>query len=937
MTILHRLASVVRWTFSRDRAERDLNDEMEAFVDMAAADRMRDGAESEDARRAAVLQLGGVEQAKERVRSGRHGAWLDEIGRDLRYAIRTLRRSPVFTAVALLTLALGIGANAAIFSILDAVILRPLAYPAPGQLMRLTAYSPVNPLQGFRLSTPEYLEFREMNRSFADVGAFSIGDGVAGGGSGGWAGAVNLTAADRPVRVRSALVDEHLLRTLGVQPEQGRLFMPGETDAMSSNPGTGGPPVAILSHELWQSAFGGQPVVGQPVLIDGRQHDIIGIMPHGFDVMDNRTQIWLPIGIHPVIRGLRENHILQVIGRLKNGVTPQAAEAELDTFLENWGDRAGIRGVLVDPVTHARGHTPTAHPTSAQDHTLRLQPLQDAILGDARRVIWVLQAAAGLVLLIACANLGSLMLARAESRRREFAVRAAIGASRGRLIQQTMTEGILLAVTGGAIGVAVAQLGLGALVAAYPTSLPRTGELTIDLPVLAFALVVSVAAGVLFGVAPAVQNRLVDLVEALKEGHRDGGAAGRHRVRRALVTAEVALAVMLVIGAGLLVRTVYNLTSVDAGFDRSRMVTFSMTLSRSGTEDSSRAAAMQRLLGTLRQVPGVQAATAGSDLPVNRLPQRYNTVVENYAGADHSPVVVVDYYQFVMSDYFKTMRIPIVAGRGFESIDTVSQGRVVVINETLANRLWKGRDPIGQRLRPNLGASIGTSDNPWHTVIGVAKDVKEAGVDREAGSELYMFVDQAGPPIDGTERWVANAPPTMHVVLRTNLEASALAPTLGRAVRAVDPSVPIVGLREMDAVFNDAIGRPRLLAQLLGVFAGLALLLAVIGTYGVLSFMVAERRREIGIRVAVGATRGSIVALVTRQGLVIVSVGLAAGLAGAFGLTRLLASLLFGVEPFDPITLAVVTATIALVAALACGLPAWRASRLDPNVALRGG
>ena len=926
MTFLHRLASIARWILHRNRAEQDLNDELETFVQMAAADRMRDGAPSAEARRSAVLHLGGVEQAKERLRSARHGAWLDEIARDVRYGLRMLRRSPLFTAVALLTLTLGIGANTAIFSIVNAVILRPLEYPAPEQLLHLTAHYPVGPLQGFRLSTPEYLEFRDMNRSFAAVGAFAVGEGVTGGGSGAWAGAVNLMAGDRPVRARSALVDEHLLTTLGVQPAHGRLFAPGETDAMSSRPGLGGPPVAILSYELWQSAFGGRDIIGQSLHVDGRPHDIIGVLPPGFDVMDNRTEIWLPIGVHPVIRRIRDNHILQVIGRLKDGVTQQAAEAELSTFLDKWGERVSVDG-----------HVPTARPSRPQDHTLRLQPLQEALLGEARRAIWVLQAAAGLVLLIACANLASLVLARAEARRREFAMRTALGASYGRLIQQTITEGALLSLAGGAMGLWVARMGLESLVLAYPTSLPRTNRVTIDLSVLLFTLGVSVTTGVVFGVAPAIQSRFADLVTSLKGGNRDGGTAGRHRLRHALVTAEVALAVMLVIGAGLLLRTVYNLTRVDAGFDRSRTVTFSMTLPRSASEAEGRVAALQRLLDALRQIPGVQAATAMSELPFDRLAQRFNTGAENYTNADGRPVAIVDYYQLVMSDYFKTMGIPIVAGRGFEAIDTALGGRAVVINETLANRLWNGRDPIGQRVRPNMRASVGTSVNPWHIVIGVAKDVKEAGVDRDAGAELYLFIDQPGPPIDGTETWVTNAPTTMNVVLRTNLAASALAQTLERALRDVNPSVPIVGLRQMDAVFDESIGRPRLLAQLLRAFAGLALLLAVLGVYGVLSFMVAERRREIGIRLAIGATRGGIVALVMKQGLVIASIGLTAGLAGALGVNRLFASLLFGVHPTDPGMLAAVAAIVAIVALVACGLPAWRASRLDPNAVLRVG
>jgi predicted permease len=365
------------------------------------------------------------------------------------------------------------------------------------------------------------------------------------------------------------------------------------------------------------------------------------------------------------------------------------------------------------------------------------------------------------------------------------------------------------------------------------------------------------------------------------------------------------------------------------------MVTFSMTLPRAGTEGGDRTPALQHLLDALRGMPGVHAATAMSELPFNRLPQRFNTVVEHDATTVGTAVATVEYYQFVMSDYFTTMKIPIVAGRAFDTIDTTSGGRVVIVNETLANRLWKGRDPIGQRLRPNLGASIGTSSNPWHTVIGVARDVKEAGVDRDAGGELYLFVDQPGPPIDDTERWVTTAPPTMHIVLRTSLPPSTLAPSLERAVHGVNPAVPIVSLRDMDAAFDESIGRRRLLAQLLAGFAGLALLLAVVGTYGLLSFMVAERRREIGIRVAIGATRASIVGLITRQGLFVVSIGLTAGVIGALALNRLLASLLFGVGPADPSTVVAVAGTIAVVAAVTCAVPAWRASRVDPNVVLR--
>jgi len=413
------------------------------------------------------------------------------------------------------------------------------------------------------------------------------------------------------------------------------------------------------------------------------------------------------------------------------------------------------------------------------------------------------------------------------------------------------------------------------------------------------------------------------MAAALKEGARGSSGAWRHYARRALVIAQVAFAVMLVIGTGLLVQTVYNLTRIDAGFDRSRLVTFSITLPMANSEPEARAQAYQRVLDRLRSLPGVLGTTAMSGLPPNRTPDAIPTPIENYASDDGKPFAIIDYYQFVMGDYFGTMGIPIVAGHGFERTDIASQGKVAVVNETLAKRIWKGQNPIGHRLRPP-GGSFGASDDAWHTVIGVAKDVRQRGVERPAGSELYVSLDQHGV-----------APPSMNVVMRTTLPPAALSGTIQGVVREVDAAVPVVRLRDMDSVFAESIRRPRLLAQLLGAFAGLALLLAAIGTYGVLSYMVTERLREIGIRVALGATRYRVLTQIMKQGLQVTALGITIGLAGALAVNRLIASLLFGVQPTDIVTITFVIATITAVAVVASWLPAWRASRLDPNVVLR--
>jgi predicted permease len=903
MRILDKVRLRFRSVLRRSKVEGELDAELRFHLDQLTEENVASGMPPEEARRAARRTIGGIAQYQEECRDMRRVNFIEDLVQDLRYTIRSLAKSLGFTAVVVATLALGIGANTAIFTIVRGVLLRPLDYPKPEQLMYLTAEAPAIGSRQTALSAPEYLEFRRMNRSFAAVGAYATG------GSAYTTSEVNVTAGGRPLRVRSIAVDAALLRTLGTQPEQGRFFTDEETARWT---GTLPPPIAMLSHELWRTAFGGRAIVGQKVEIEGRPHEIAGIMPPGADVMDHRTQVWLPLWLHPAMAQQRGAHVLSVVARRKDEVSTEAAQSELSSLLEHWGDQAG-----------ALDHAPTNRPRRPVDHTLQLQPLQEVIVGSSSRTIWVLQAAVGCVLLIVCANLANLVMARAGWRRREFVLRSALGASRGRLLRLAVTESAVLSGVGGQLGVWMASAGIQVLIRAYPASLPRTHELTLDWPVRLAALGLSAGTALLFGFVSLGRGRTPNLVTALKEDARAAIGGWRQHARRGLVIAQVAFAVMLVIGAGLLVRTVYNLTQVDAGFDRSRLVTFAMTLPMASSDADTRALAYRRILERLRSVPGVLGTAAMSGLPPNRSPDAIPTPLGNYTSDDGKTFEVIDYYQFVMGDYFATMGIPIVTGRGFERTDSASPGKVVIVNETLAKRIWKGRNPIGQRLRPP-GGSFGAGDNAWHTVIGVAKDVRQRGVEHPAGTELYVSLDQHGV-----------SPPSLNVVLRTTLAPAALSATIERAVREVDVTVPVARLRDMDSVFAESIRRPRLLAQLLGAFAGLALLLAAIGTYGVLSYMVTERRREIGIRIALGAARSDVLGQVMRQGLQAAAWGLAIGLGGALAASRLVASLLFGVQPTDMVTIAVVIATITAVAAVASWLPAWRASRLDPNIVLR--
>jgi predicted permease len=679
--------------------------------------------------------------------------------------------------------------------------------------------------------------------------------------------------------------------------------------------------VALISYELWQSVLGSAPILGRTIDVDGRRLQVVGVLPRGADLMDAHVAIWLPLGFTQEERLARNNHNLTLIGRLANDVSLQNAQAEVRALTETWSARTGLTPGGVDHI----GHVFEPPAAGSGGHTLLLTPLEEQILGRAGRSIWVLQTAVALVLLIACGNVANLLLARAEARRRELAVLSALGADRSRLIRRALTENVVLSTVGGALGVLLARPALVALIRAYPTSLPRIEAVTVDLRVMLVSLGVAVACGLIFGLAPLAHARSATGAESLMLGERGTSRRTRDHVRRGLVIAQTALAFVVVASAVLLARTVHNLAIVDLGFDRARLVTFSVTLPPATFDLASRTRAFQRLIEQLRATPGIATATAMTGLPLDRPSTINQTEITTDTAASGVALTSID-YQRVMSGFFETLGVPIVRGRGFEPADVGSAQHVVVVNESLANASWKGKNPIGQRLRPG-----GTM--PWLTVVGIAKDVKQTGVNQQVRPEAYVLVDQVATPT--LTSFLSISPTTMNVVVKTALPLAALGPMLDQVVRGVDPSVPVARLRDMEGVFAESIGRSRLLSQLVGAFAGFALLLAAMGIYGVLAYLVAERRREVAIRIALGAERTRVLRSVMTHGVRWTAMGLAIGLATALAVNRLLTSLLFEIDPSDPTSLGAVVVAIAAVAALASWLPAWRASRLDPNVVLR--
>ncbi|HET7584978.1 MAG TPA: ABC transporter permease [Gemmatimonadaceae bacterium] len=874
----------------------DLDEEIQSYVELLVAEKMKAGMTREEATRAARLEVGGTSHIAEEVREARRGAVVDATLRDLRFGWRMLRRSPGFAAVAILTIGLGIGANTAIFSVVNGVVRKPLAYPQPDRLMFLTSQFPTMHYDKFWVSPPEYMEYREHTRAFSGMAAYTTG-------------ALNVSERSSPEQVNTAFVTTNMFSVLGVSPERGRVFTEAEGLPNAD-------PVVVIGDELWRRAFGADPsIVGKQIQIQGVDQTVVGIMPPGFDLHDSKSQIWIPLTLDPANRSNRGNHFLRLVGRLAPGVTPQQAQSELKLFLTQWGSWVG-----------ATTGAASVHVPNDSTHPFVMMPLRDEVVGNVAKALWVLQGAVALVLLIACANVANLLLARAESRHQEFAVRTALGASRTRVLRQFMTEGIVLSTAGAVLGLIIAYWGLKAILLADPGNIPRIEDIGLDPWVLGFTVLVAIATGLVFGLAPLLHMGGRSVTLATREGGaRTTSTAGRNRVRRALVTGEIALAVTLVIGAGLLIRSFANLTSVDPGFDSRDRVTFGLVLPQASYPDAEQRLRFFRdLHDRIEAIPGVREASMMQGLPPYRRVNANDTQFEGYTYVPGSggPIPNVDYFQVIAEGYFQTMGIPIVEGRAFTKTDAVG-APVVIINQALAKKFYPNQNPIGRRINPYL-----TQDTTWFTIVGIARDVKQGGLDVPAGTELYL--DYAQLP-----RVAGFAPGQMNVVLRSSRPLAALSPALRSAVRTMDPELPIVQMRTMDDVVGASVTRQRFLSLLLGVFAAVALVLAAIGTYGVLAYMVTERNQEIGIRMALGASHGRVVGMVMRSGLAIAAVGILVGVVGAFALSRVTRSLLYDVSPVDPLTYGVVAIVIALVAAGACILPSRRATRVDPISALR--
>lgn len=884
-TGLRRLAvedTGVRFLFGRRRRENDLEQEIRSHLEMAAHDRIDRGESPADADAAARREFGNVALVKEITREMWGAAWWDRIARDLRYAVRQMIRQPGFAAVAVLTLALGIGGTTAMFSVVNAAVLRPLPYPEPERLVWVTEVLPEMATHEFAPG-PHFLAWRDRAQTLDQIGAYVPAVST-------------LTGAGEPERLHGVRASAGFLPMLGVTPLHGRHFLPTEDRAGEAG-------VVLIGHALWQRRFGGDAdILGRSLTLDDRPYTVVGVLPPDFRFFQP-ADLWVPLALDPEQEGRQYVTNLDAIARLTPGVDREEAQAELEVIRQQY-----------------EASMPANHPVL--DGTVRVARLHRVLVGDTGRLLLILLGAVGFVLLVACANVANLSLSRAVTRQREFAVRAALGAGRGRLVRQVLTESLLLAACGGALGLMAAFWLTGMLWRlAGPSAVGAIGDvatLGVDLRVLGFTALTVLLSGVLFGLAPVLQISRVDVARSLKgtslaAGFRAGG------LRQLLVVIEVALTLVLLAGAGLLVRSFVHLLDVDPGYRPDRLLTLRVSLpdAQYPTADHRRAFYAE-VVERASSLPGVRSAALTNHLPLTRLGFHGWLTIPGRSDAagdkppEHPPTPV----SIVSPEYFNTMGIPLRAGTLFTDSHDAGSPRVAILSESLARQLFPNDDPIGRQVwvpGPGKGAP---------TIIGIVGDVRHEGLDAEILPQVYVPVRQSP--------WAS-----MTLVVRSDGDPMLLGPAVRSEVRALDPHLPIYEMQSMEQRLAQSLSSRRMNLMVVGAFAVLALTLAAVGVYGVMAYTVSQRTREIAIRIALGAGVPNVLTLVVGQGMALVGAGVMVGLIGAWALTRVIASLLFGVSPTDPLVFITTAALLSAIALLACYLPARRATPIDPAVVLR--
>ncbi len=869
----------LRSLFKRNQVEQDLSEELQFHLEQKTRQYIAAGLSAEEARRKAAREFGGIEQSKENCRDTRRVNYIQDLLQDLGFGIRILRNSPAFALVAIVTLALGIGANTAIFSVIHGVLLRPLPFPKQDQLMML--WEKNNDGTRSNTSWATFMDWSRLNHSFQGIAAVSF-----------WT--PTIVGAHDAETLEGFRVSSAFFELMGVKFQRGRNFLPSE-DVRGNNF------VVILSYGFWQQRFGGDPgIVGKTVQLGSRAYTVAGVLAANFPSVlsfDPRkpAEIYTPLAYDATLPyACRDCHHLRAVARLRDGVSVAQAGAEMNQ----------ISNALY-----------REYPTAYSAPGVLLTPMKDYLVGDVRPVLWALLGSVGFVLLIACVNVANLLLAWAVRRQREVALRAALGARRTRMVRQFLTESLLLSFLGGGFGLLLAWGGVGLLQQIRLANLPRLQEIHIDVWTFAFTFGISLITGLAFGLLPAFRASKLDLNEALKESGKSTSGTERHRLRSALVFADVALALLLLTGAGLMMKSFVRLLEVNPGFDPSHTLTLTISLWGPKAADAPAVAFFQQVLQRVEALPGVESAGIVSQLPLGGNMDMYGVHVEGKSLPNPEEDPSADRYS-ITPGYLRAMRIPLLRGREFDARDVATSPMVALVNESMARQFWPGEDPIGKRFR------MGDTKGPWKTVVGVVGDVLHKGLDAPHTIQVYV------PNTQFTDSMVILA-------VRTSKEPASMAAAVRSEIAALDPQVPVSEVATMEEVVATSVANQRFGALLFLLFGGIALVLTAVGIYGVISYGVAQRIHEIGIRLALGAGRRDVLTLIVSEAMRPALLGAALGLIAAFGLTRLLTRLLYNVEPTDPGVFAAVLLLLIGVALLASYIPARRATRVDPMVALR--